>query len=279
MTSSGPRTRVATWLTVSVEEVDPDPTTPDEQDLLREAHRSVDRVVRVRGDEVARRTAHVAELLGVLVRRDEGDAVGREVLRRMVARRRSPDSMCSSGSSGGVRYRGPIVERLLTDKHIRAWTMFIDSSADVLLALEDDAVFLPDSLHRLAALLARVKTNIADPVYVDLAGGFPLRKIVGVSTGSEDSAGLTAFDVPFTNTTCGYLVTRPLVISMLEQLTWRPELRDVGIDWLMNELMMRAHLVMPIICLHSDPPLFNHGSLTGAYPSDIVMRPITKRDP
>jgi GR25 family glycosyltransferase involved in LPS biosynthesis len=178
-----------------------------------------------------------------------------------------------------VRYRGPIVERLLTDKHIRAWTMFIDSSADVLLALEDDAVFLPDSLHRLAALLARVKTNIADPVYVDLAGGFPLRKIVGVSTGSEDSAGLTAFDVPFTNTTCGYLVTRPLVISMLEQLTWRPELRDVGIDWLMNELMMRAHLVMPIICLHSDPPLFNHGSLTGAYPSDIVMRPITKRDP
>ena len=175
-----------------------------------------------------------------------------------------------------VRYRGALIEQLLTDKHIRAWTTFIDSEADVLIVLEDDAVFRTDSFHGLAALIQRIGPDIARPIYVDVAGGFPLRKVVDPRLGKVAWSGVTEFPIPFTNTTCGYLATRPLVVAMLERVTWDSELRSLGVDWLINELMMRCHRDEPVICFHTDPPVLSHGSLTGIYQSEIASRPLPK---
>lgn len=175
-----------------------------------------------------------------------------------------------------ARYRGALIEQLLTDKHIRVWTTFLDSDAEVLMVLEDDAVFHADSLDGLIALIQRLGPTITHPIYVDIAGGFPLRKIVDSRIGAAAWPGVTEFPMPFTNTTCAYLATRSLVAAMLEHVTWDGELRSMGPDWLINELMMRCHQDEPILSFHTDPPVLSHGSLTGIYPSEIASRPLPK---
>jgi hypothetical protein len=171
--------------------------------------------------------------------------------------------------------RSAAIERLVTEKHLRAWTSFVDGTDDILIAFEDDAGFLPTSGDRLAALLSgQVQTDVA--AYIDLAGGFPLRKIVDPGRAARVAAGVVRFDVPFGNTTAGYLATRPLVEMMLREVTWQPELRHAGADWLVNELLMRVHSRQPVVCLHADPPIFTHGTFTGAFESSISPRPGAK---
>lgn len=43
---------------------------------------------------------------------------------------------------------------MLTDKHVRAWSMFLDSEADVLVVIEDDAVVPDDAAARLATIFS-----------------------------------------------------------------------------------------------------------------------------
>ncbi len=68
--------------------------------------------------------------------------------------------------------RNSAVEVAVTDKHIRAWSQFLDSGADYLIVFEDDAVFNNDSAVRLNELLNTLSKNHQNkPCYVDLGGG------------------------------------------------------------------------------------------------------------
>jgi hypothetical protein len=173
------------------------------------------------------------------------------------------------------RFPGAVIERLVTEKHLRAWTAFLDRTDDVLIVFEDDAGFLPTSGDRLVGLLSHhVRPDV--PTYVDLAGGFPLRKLVDASRATSITDGLLAFPEPFGNTTAGYLVTRPLVERMLQEVLWHPDLRHTGPDWLVNELLMRVHAHRPVVCLHGEPSMLTHGTFTGAFASAIAPRPVAK---
>jgi len=67
--------------------------------------------------------------------------------------------------------RNSAVEVAVTDKHIRAWSQFLDSGADYLIVFEDDAVFNDDSALRLNKLLNTLSKNPPNqPCYVDLGG-------------------------------------------------------------------------------------------------------------
>lgn len=160
---------------------------------------------------------------------------------------------------------------VLTDKHIRAWATFLDTDADFLLCFEDDAVFKDDSVQRLAGLLDRlVRKNPhgSHLVYVDLAGGLSREalRVDELQTGKDDS--FRYYRKPVTNTTCVYLMSRSLVSVFHEMLTRRPWLRVIGIDWMINALFMlmeKANLQCE--CMHADPTIFRHGSVTGEYMS------------
>lgn len=189
----------------------------------------------------------------------------RELLRSALRRR-----------TEGRRPRGALIEQVLTEKHARAWGMFLDAEADVLIALEDDAVIPADAAERIATLLSDARIDVGQPMYIDLAGGFPLRKIARPTAIQRLDGGLVRTKVPFGNTTCGYALSRPLAAEMLSELTWDPLLRELGPDWLVNELMMRIHPRVPIDCIHAEPTIFGHGSFLGTYASEIQARPAPK---
>jgi hypothetical protein len=170
-------------------------------------------------------------------------------------------------------FRPAVVEQLLTDKHARAWTSFVGSGSDFLAVFEDDVIFRDDSIDRFTAVLDSFDHPVVDSIYLDLAGGFPLDKIVPRSVTRVRLGETLRFAIPFANTTAGYLISRPLAERILTVLAWRPGLRRLGPGWLLNELLATTHRVDPVVCLHADPPIFDHGTFTGAYPSTIQARP------
>jgi len=183
---------------------------------------------------------------------------------------------CLTRRDGGPPFRSQLVEQVLTDKHVRAWTDFLDSPADVLLVLEDDAVIPDDAAARLRTVLGDARLDPGGLLYLDLAGGFPLRKLCEPDTLVRLDGGIVRTGVPFGNTTCGYALSRPLAAKMVTELTWRPDLRRVGPDWLVNELLMRIHVRTPVDCVHTEPTILGHGSFLGTHESHIQPRPAPK---
>jgi len=169
-------------------------------------------------------------------------------------------------------FQSAIIERLLTDKHIRAWTALLDSEAQAVIVLEDDAVLTSAGFSRLKDLIESDRIELSTHVYLDLAGGYPIMKLCrpdAVRRLDQDLLETPAFG----NTTCGYLVSRPLAALMVAELTWHPTLRRMGPDWLVNELLMRIHRTSPVRCLHAEPSVFGHGSFLGVHASLISPRP------
>ena len=54
--------------------------------------------------------------------------------------------------------RSSAIEMSVADKHIRAWSSFLDGNHDFLICFEDDAVFRNDSKDRLADLLKKLNS-------------------------------------------------------------------------------------------------------------------------
>lgn len=152
--------------------------------------------------------------------------------------------------------------------------MFLEAEADVLIALEDDALIPENAAEQIATLFSDARIDVGQSIYIDLAGGYPLRKISRPDAVQRLGGGLVRTEVPFGNTTCGYALTRPLAAKMLSELTWDPHLRELGPGWLVNELMMRIHPRAPIACFHTEPTILGHGSFLGTYPSEIQARPV-----
>jgi hypothetical protein len=170
-------------------------------------------------------------------------------------------------SRGGGWRRSSAIEMMVTDKHIRAWTTFLETGADFLICFEDDAVFKDDSIQRVADLLATLAHNYpGEPVYVDLAGGFRLEELRIDKLESRRDASFRYYSKPVTNTACTYLMSRPLVAHFHDTLTRRPWLRLISVDWMMNKLFMLIEKGgIQCHCMHADPTIFKHGSTTGEY--------------
>jgi GR25 family glycosyltransferase involved in LPS biosynthesis len=165
--------------------------------------------------------------------------------------------------------RNSAVEMVVTDKHLRAWATFLDTSGDCLICFEDDAVFKSDSIDRLMALLDELlPSRLGSPMYVDLAGGCSLEALQIHNLEVSWDGSFRHYSKPVTNTACVYLLSRPLVTTFCGIIARRPWLRVIGIDWLMNTLLMQmANDGVKCACLHADPAIFKHGTTTGEYVS------------
>lgn len=182
-----------------------------------------------------------------------------------LARRGAADGF---GAARDARCRIAAIQMLTADKHLRVWDRFVDSGADALICLENDVVFRADSASRLAAMLAQVLGVSDRPLYADLAGGFEPEALGIAHLLTDRSSLFRAYRRPVTNTTCAYLLTRPLVRELLGALTIRPWLRVLASDWLLNALfVLIAQRAVSCECLHADPTIFVHGSFAGTYRS------------
>lgn len=170
-------------------------------------------------------------------------------------------------SVGGNWRRSSAIEVTVTDKHIRAWANFLDMDQDFLICFEDDAVFRSDSTHRIVNLLEELKQEKQEPlIYVDLAGGCSLDalQIHGLQASQDEY--FRYYKKPVTNTACVYLMSSSLAATFYKTIVFRPWFRLIGVDWMMNALMIRMEQeCRGCVCMHADPSIFKHGSVTGEY--------------
>ena len=168
------------------------------------------------------------------------------------------------------------LEQILRDKHLVAWTRFLERREDWLLMLEDDATIPVDGDERFRACLQVPWERLlfTPLLYLDLAGGFPPLSVIN-PTHQWDSPVENApylSRVISTNTTCCYLVHRSLVEvwcrSYAQARFW---IRWLPVDHLINALSARCCRRNMAYCLHWPTPVLAHGSMEGAFPTSIGL--------
>jgi hypothetical protein len=159
-------------------------------------------------------------------------------------------------------WRSRQIEAFVSAKHAVAWRALLDGPNQILLVLESDASLIPHTEDGVARILSRI--DVTKPVYVNLAGGLdPADLGLKVFQVSSDDGGIL-YDRAVSNTSCAYLVTRPMVELILNYLESVPEDVELGIDWIFNAVFLAASDVSESIqCFHAEPPVIGHGSRTG----------------
>jgi len=160
----------------------------------------------------------------------------------------------------------------ISKKHLRAWKGFLDTQDDYFLALEDDANFLitsptKDSKDAIKELLIELGTS-SEGFIASLAKGFSEQELGVTLTPLPQNNYLSECSAPIVNTTAAYLVNRKLLQRFSDWIV--PNDRFISIDLLFNKLAYqtrarKSETPLHIRCIHSTPPLFDNGSLTGRY--------------
>ena len=158
----------------------------------------------------------------------------------------------------------------ISAKHVAAWRKSAAARDPYLIVLESDAIGKADSVMRLQTILEGFPADEA--VFVDLGGGFAPNDLGLQSLVTEQlPGGLARLSRFATNTACGYLLSRAAVATFLDVHDSVPAVRGFGPDWLMNaialELVQRGG-GLPT-CYHSQPPVLEHGSKSGAFRSEL----------
>ena len=170
-------------------------------------------------------------------------------------------------------YRAALIESVLVDKHVLAWSKAVDLNSDWLLVLEDDALLDDETEVRLRQFFAHeldtYRSNML--VYCDLAGGYdPLLLLPRYAT-LDSYAGCWTLSHVRTNTICSYLVSRPLLSCWLTMIRRYPLLRQLPADHLINVAsILSKRCRTGCICLHWAEPFFRHGSFLEGFTSTVT---------
>jgi len=160
------------------------------------------------------------------------------------------------------------VESAITMKHLALFKKFLlGSSKEYLLVLESDFLIESESQF-FDALQDYLPDKSADnSIYVQLSSGFTLEKIGCshlVSRNTKERFVKTL--LPFTNTSCAYIVNRPLAFFVIQETSTSGLLHPI--DWTLNEIFIRLRklsvYMLSFICL---PPLVGHGTFQNTYKS------------
>ena len=205
------------------------------------------------------------EVLSQRWRRHIGDRP--RSIRKIVRNLRKAAVRYIRNSDGEVdrQRRSDAISAFVTNKHMKAWDTCLESKAEYLIVLEDDAVFGDESIERIASLVD-VVSEMEGPVYVDLAGGFPISALRIGHLAQDRREGLTRYRKPVTNTACAYLLNGKMIDQSMQLLCARPRFRLVAIDWLINWMFMELGKAgTRVTCFHTEPPALQHGSFTGDF--------------
>lgn len=164
------------------------------------------------------------------------------------------------------------IETAVTNKHLKAWEEFRNSSFEFLLVMEADATWTESQRTFLARTIESLSNET--PAYLSISGGLDMEKLrINMLINQRESFAcqeVLTFCKPVTNTSCAYIINRPLVDLLLaaasapSNATWK----QLPIDWYMNSLFIHLSAKdAKIVCKHFNPPLLLHGSMTGTFAS------------
>ena len=146
------------------------------------------------------------------------------------------------------------IERILTDKHIHAWTSLSNSAAVGAVVLEDDARVRSDT----SPVSELLSVGVDDFDFIDLAGGFSFADL-----GFPDAVG-GDLELPgvLTNTTCGYFVSRRLALLLVAMAQERMRVGErLPVDFLMNYVNHIPGVADNLRTLLPGRPPLEHGSM------------------
>ena len=104
---------------------------------------------------------------------------------------------------------------------------------------EDDAVFNEGSFQKIKLSLENAAKVPKDSyLYIDLAGGCSISDLKISHLALERKDGITTYRKPVTNTACAYILNRTIVEEFKRILIRHPIYRLIGIDWMMNKLLI-----------------------------------------
>lgn len=165
--------------------------------------------------------------------------------------------------------RSSQIETFLTNKHVLSWQNFLESSDQMLMVMEDDIVFKTDSFQRVINIIDKY-INSKEHLYIDLAGGCNISDLRVNRLIKKTECGSTHYIKPVTNTTCCYLINRPMAELLISELIEQPSLRTITPDHMINALLMKKKWnESNNISIHFEPTIFEHGSVSGKYSSTI----------
>lgn len=152
----------------------------------------------------------------------------------------------------------------LLDKHLRAWVDLLESDCDFVFIFEDDAQIRADEHETFSEFLPQILAN--EPMttnYVDLCGHFNFREHFPQFDRAVVQRRDDWFRVPLiSNTSCAYIMSRPLAAAFLDLVMENPKLRRLNSDWAVNVLAANLQGVMNPTCWMRIPgPVLNQ-SLT-----------------
>lgn len=173
------------------------------------------------------------------------------------------------------------IEQEVLYAHAFCWSESISLDKPVIV-LESDALVNEHTLAGLLTIMNYLQSSCGKKTkyYVDLAGGCCRDLIINNwcfknEYGCEEidiiinKMTLTLHKLPrlTTNTVGGYLVSPRLAADLLTFVqNTRPMLPP---DWAVNRFAWRHRRDDDVLCIHTSPTLFMHGSSTGAYRSSI----------
>ena len=172
----------------------------------------------------------------------------------------------NSSKNNSKNRKTSFMETIVTDKHIRSWSILAKKN-DYLLIFEDDAVFDETSIEKIRNLISNILLQKLDSyIYVDLAGGFSIDDLQIHQLEADRDNKYIYYNKIVTNTSCAYMLNKNLVLFFLDQLRLKPGLRHMGIDWMVNALCIELeNEIDSAFCLHSYPTILTHGSTLGTF--------------
>lgn len=172
----------------------------------------------------------------------------------------------NSKNSAGTR-RHHAVESIVAAKHIAAWRLAQKFDGYTLI-FEDDALFDEEAVDRFARLFDTIRSDMDfyENIYWDFAGGIDEVAIFGEPCVVSDDIVYIDFSIPTTNTACAYLISQKLALNLCHTVDAKPYFVQAPVDWLINGVFMKlSGQGARIICRHTNPPIFQHGSQLGEF--------------
>lgn len=165
-----------------------------------------------------------------------------------------------------------VIDTVVTDKHIRAWSQFLEKEGDFLICFEDDAVFKTTSISNLKKSLLEINKYKNKPLYLNFAGGCSPEELNFTNLELKNDKTRMYYRKPVTNTGCCTLITRLTAELLFQNLLKRPWLRLIPFDWLLNKIFILTASKYDYFCYHAYPHIVSHGSVTGKYASWLGSR-------
>ena len=160
----------------------------------------------------------------------------------------------------GERHRQFLIEGILIDKHLYAWTFLANSELDGLIVMEDDCR-IPE---KYVGCFQEIQSLSLQFDYIDVAGGYSFEQL-GLTANFHDrftSHGIHA------NTTCCYYISKNLARFAVRKIQENPFKRYLGVGFYLNSLNSYPEASEYSSLLMKSPWLI-HGSFQGHEKSSI----------